>query len=419
MRNKFLINQGKEGKRKQIYQKIIITLLALSVLRLGNLIPLPYFDRQALKEAFSSLDENNYLVRIMAMYSAGSSPFLSFFSLGILPYINASIIIDLLSSFILPLEKIQEEGESGKKTLNFYKKILTFIIASIQGSSLLLYFKDYFYEFNSFSFCFALSTLITGAMLAIFITNKIDTKGIGNGTSIIIFTNIILAFVKKQDLFINSKFIDIFILSFFIFLVSILQKARVNIPLVSARQLAFYEEEDLKKRNLNIKTSFQSDQNGLSIKFNQAGIFPIIVASNIIPFFNFLEGTFFRNLIYLLYNFFVISFNYFYTSIFWDPEKISKQLSKASVSIIDIRPGKETISHLQNIVKSSSLVGGICLAFLGVLYDFFTKFFQLTLLSQLNVSSLMILTGVAFEIQKYLCSLYQSLQDEAIKKYES
>ncbi len=419
MRNKFFISQEKEGKRKQIYKKIIITLLALCILRLGNLIPLPYFDRPALKEAFSALDENNYLVKIMAMYSAGSSSFLSFFSLGILPYINASIIIDLLSSFLLPLEKIQEEGESGRKTLNSYKKILTFIIASIQGASLLLYFKDYFYDFNPFSFCFALSTLVAGAMLAVFITNKIDTKGIGNGSSIIIFTNIILALFKKPDFFINCKFIDIFLLLFFIFLVSILQKARVNIPLVSARQLAFYEEDEGKNKNLNTKSSFNSDQNGLSIKFNQAGIFPIIVASNLIPFFNFLEGSFFRNLIYLLYNFFVISFNYFYTLIFWDPEKISKQLSKASVSIVDIRPGKESISHLQNIVKSSSLVGGICLTFLGLFYDFSTKFFQLTLLNQLNVSSLIILTGVAFEIQKYLCSLYQSLQDEAIKKYES
>ncbi len=118
----------------------------------------------------------------------------------------------------------------------------------------------------------------------------------------------------------------------------------------------------------------------------------------------------------MLYNLFIVSFNYFYTLIFWDPEKISKQLSKASVSVVDTRPGKETLSYLQNLVKSSSLVGGLALSFLVIFYDLSTKFFDFSLLEKVNISSLIILTGVAFDTQKSLCSFYQSLQDESIEK---
>ncbi len=423
MQYKFFNNATKENKRERISQKLLVTLLSLLILRAGNLLPLPGFDLPALEQAFSSLNQNNYLVKIMNMYSSASTPFLTFFSLGIIPYINASIIIDLLTSLITPLEKMQEEGESGKKILNSYKKLLTCFIAAAQGTALLLYFKDYFYNFNSLSFAYCLCILISGAMLVLFITNKIDNKGIGNGTSIIIFSNIILALWKRGQNFLlldSNEINEISLILAFLLFVVILQKGRISIPLVSARQLAFFQEEQEKNKQSNQENiSKKSDENGLAIKYNQAGIFPIIIASNIIPFFSFLANTSFSNLSYLLYNFFIIAFNYFYTLIFWDPDKISKQLSKASVSIVDVRPGKETISYLQNIVKSSSLLGGLSLAFISIIYDFMVKSLQFNLLNQLNISSLIIIAGVAFDIQKYLYSLYQSLQDQPKKKYES
>jgi len=105
----------------------------------------------------------------------------------------------------------------------------------------------------------------------------------------------------------------------------------------------------------------------------------------------------------------VICFNYFYTLVFWDPEKISEQLRKASVSIVNVTPGKETISYLGNVVKASSLLGGIFLCFILLLYELIKQASQSVLLNQLNISSVIILVGVAYELQKTIQSLYKNI----------
>jgi preprotein translocase subunit SecY len=153
-------------------------------------------------------------------------------------------------------------------------------------------------------------------------------------------------------------------------------------------------------------------ESGLSIRLNQAGIFPIIIASNLLPFFSFLtanlgESTKWINS--LFYYCSIVGFNYFYTIVFWDPEKISEQLRKASVSIVNVTPGKETISYLENVVRSTSFIGGILLCLILLLYDLTKQFFNAYLLNQINISSLIILVGVAYEIQKTVRSLFNNI----------
>jgi preprotein translocase subunit SecY len=201
------------------------------------------------------------------------------------------------------------------------------------------------------------------------------------------------------------------ILFFLILLICISQTARINIDVVSARQLAYLE--NVEKGNLR-DTSFNSsflNESGLSIKLNQAGIFPIIIASNLLPFFSILNN--FLGNIYpifnnLFYYFLIIGFNYFYTIVFWDPEKISEQLRKASVSLINITPGKETIGYLENVVRSTSLLGGIYLCIILLLYEVLKQWVGGNLLSQINISSLIILVGVAYELQKNIKALYKN-----------
>jgi preprotein translocase subunit SecY len=105
----------------------------------------------------------------------------------------------------------------------------------------------------------------------------------------------------------------------------------------------------------------------------------------------------------------IVGFNYFYTIVFWDPEKISEQLRKASVSIVNVTPGKETISYLENVVRSTSFIGGILLCLILLLYDLTKQFFNAYLLNQINISSLIILVGVAYEIQKTVRSLFNNI----------
>tara|TARA_A100001035_G_C27781064_1_gene501795 strand:+ start:37 stop:1311 length:1275 start_codon:yes stop_codon:yes gene_type:complete len=399
-------------------KKILITLFVLFIFRFCNTIPLAGIDQEALKKSFLQMENRNSIMQIINMYSGGGgATLLSPFSLGIIPFINASILIDLLTALFPSLEKLQsEEGESGRRKLTFYKKIVTVIFSIIQSVFLIFYLKSYFYNVELINFVYVTLELVAGALLIVWLSNIIDNKGIGNGTSIIIFTNIVVTLIGK-NLFTNISESNLLgaelgFLLFLILLICISQTARINIEVVSARQLAFLE--NIEKRNLSDKltTDFQLKDNGLSIRLNQAGIFPIIIASNLLPFLSYgLENVFgpSKQILNFIYYLLIVGFNYFYTIVFWDPEKISEQLRKASVSVVNVTPGKETISYLDNVVRSTSILGGVFLCLILFMYDSFKGILNSTLLNQLNISSLIILVGVAFEIQKTLKALYKNV----------
>lgn len=417
-KNFSLSNKSKNNPNK----KIILTLLIVFLFRFGNTIPLAGIDQEALKKTFFESDTRNAIMQIINMYSGGGgNTLLSPFSLGIIPFINASILIDLLTALFPALEKLQsEEGEAGRRKLLFYKKGLTLIFSIIQTIFLILYLKPYFYSSDIITFGTIGLELVTGAMLIVWLSNIIDNKGIGNGTSIIIFTNIIVTLVSKNlftDSFLSPLFLlQIVFLLFLMILICISQTARINIDVVSARQLAYLE--NIEKNNVNEKFSkpMQMKDNGLSIRLNQAGIFPIIIASNLLPFFSYFTNGFFNSSILSnsIYYILIIGFNYFYTIVFWDPEKISEQLRKASVSLVNVTPGKETVSYLENVVRSSSIIGGIFLCVILFLYDFVKQFINGPLLNQINISSLIILVGVAYEVQRTIRSLYKNILENSI-----
>jgi preprotein translocase subunit SecY len=408
-------------KQNSPNQKLLITLFILLLFRLGNTLPLAGIDQEALKKSFFQLENRNAIMQIINMYSGGGgNTLLSPFSLGIIPFINASIFVDLLTALFPSLEKLQsEEGETGRRKLNFYKKILTFLFSIVQSCFLIFYLKGYFYRTDFQNFFLIGTELVTGAMLIVWLSNLIDNKGIGNGTSLIIFTNIVvtlnsknllLDFYKSPTLF----FFETTFLLFLIVLICISQTARINIEVVSARQLVFLESLEKKENGINTKQNqnLQVKENVLSIRLNQAGIFPIIIASNLIPFFSIFTNTLPENWKFVsnvIYYFLIVGFNYFYTILFWDPEKISEQLRKASVSVINLTPGRETTFYLENVVRSTSILGGIYLCVILFLYDFFKQSLNGYLLNQINISSLIILVGVAYEIQKTIRSLYKSI----------
>jgi preprotein translocase subunit SecY len=406
-------------------KKILLTLGILLLFRFGNTIPLSGIDQDALKKSFLQLESRNSIMQIINMYSGGGgTTLLSPFSLGIIPFINASILVDLLTALFPSLEKLQsEEGEAGRRKLLFYKKVLTLIFSVVQSGFLIFYLKSYFYNTELFNFALISSELVAGSMFIVWLSNIIDSKGIGNGTSMIIFTNIVVTLISK-NLLINQKFdgvffVEIFFLLFLMILICISQTARINIDVVSARQLAFLE--NIEKSNINQKTTtnfqIKDNGNGLSIRLNQAGIFPIIIASNLIPFISYFvqslsqELKFINNLIYYVL---IIGFNYFYTIVFWDPEKIAEQLRKASVSVVNVTPGRETVSYLENVVRSTSMIGGISLCVILFLYDFFKEIINGSLLNQINISSLIILVGVAYEVQKTIRALYKNVLEVSV-----
>jgi preprotein translocase subunit SecY len=408
----------KNNSRTKAVQKIILTLFILFIYRFGNSLPLYGIDQEALRKSLLEMENRNAIMQIMNMYSGSGANMLTPFSLGIIPFINASILLDLLTALFPALEKLQsEEGEMGRKKIVFYKKLVTLLFSTIQSGFLLFYLQPYLYVNDTFNLGVIGLQLVTGSLFVVWLSNLIDIKGIGNGTSLIIFANIIIGLFTKNNI-INSLtnpniLLEAGTLFVLVFLICISQMARVTIEVVSARQLAFlenFEKKYLDKKKMDI--FFQLKENGLSIRLNQAGIFPIIIASNLLPFIGFFANNIFLNFNLfnsLLYYILIIAFNYFYTSVFWDPEKISEQLRKASVSIVNITPGKDTILYLENIVKSTSLLGGIYLSLILFSYDLIKQILKGGLLTQINISSLIIVVGVAYETQKTIKSLFKNL----------
>lgn len=206
--------------------------------------------KKSLKKSFLQLENKNAIMQIINMYSGGGSSILTPFSLGIIPFINASILIDLLTALFPSLEKLQsEEGESGRKKLIFYKKVTSLVFSIVQTGFLIFYLKPYFYSTDIFNLINIGLEIVTGSMIIIWLSNLIDNKGIGNGTSLIILTNIISTLIGKNILinqsYQNINIVEIAFLLFLMILICISQTARINIDVVSARQLAFLE--NLKK----------------------------------------------------------------------------------------------------------------------------------------------------------------------------
>jgi len=248
-----LINNVFSTNKKQNNptKKIFLTLFILLLFRFGNTIPLAGIDQEALKKSFLQLDTRNSIMQIINMYSGGGgATLLSPFSLGIIPYINASILVDLLTALFPSLEKLQsEEGEIGRRKLTFYKKALTFVFAIVQSLFLIFYLKAYFYNTELTNLALITTELVCGAMIIVWLSSIIDNKGIGNGTSLIIFTNIVVTLISKNLLITqtldNTFLIQVGFLLILMVLICISQTARINIDVVSARQLAFLDRKSV------------------------------------------------------------------------------------------------------------------------------------------------------------------------------
>ena len=411
--NDFFVKQ----KRNSPIRKILITIFILFLFRFETTIPLTAIDQEALRRSLFQLENKNALLQILNLFvGSEKTTLLNPFTLGIIPYINSSILIDLLTTSFPFFEKIKsEEGEAGKRKLLLYKKIGTFIFALVQSIFILVYLKSYFYITTLFSYSLFVSQLVCGSLFVVWLTTLIDKSGIGNGTSLIIFSNIISSLLNKK-LVENFEWtflslLELCVLFGFVFLICLSQSAKINIEVVSARQLSFLKNNTKTKLIQEPGLEFENKEVGLLLRLNQAGIFPLIIASNLLPFLSSVMNNVFESIPFLkngIYYFLIITFNYFYTIIFWDPEKISEQLRKTSVSLVNIRPGKETLAYLEKLVFLTSLLGGIFLCGLLISYDFIKDFIHGSILSQINISSLIIFVGISYELQKTIRALYKN-----------
>lgn len=329
---------------------------------------------------------------------------LSIFTLGIIPYINSSIVIQSLTSIFPYLQQLQkEEGERGKRKIKQYSRTLTCIFAIIQSLSISFSLKPFIFNWN-FDICFEITlTLVTGAMIVLWLSDLITEKGIGNGSSIILALNIISTLPNTFKTIFNSGTYSSVLFTFLTFTFLIigiiyLQEGVKIIPLISSKQL-------LAKRNRRLnKISY------LPLRINQVGVMPIIFTSTFFSFFTIIINNFFNllnlssflnysllvKLIYAILNFIlIIIFSFFYSSLMLNPIEIAKELNTMGVTIRNIRPGQQTASYLKKNLKRLTMIGSVLLAIFGTFPIIGNTY-------GLSITSLIILISVIIEIARQI-----------------
>lgn len=408
-------------KVEELRKRILLTLTLILVYRVGSFVVLPGVNYTALMNA-QAQGGQNALETLLSLFSGGGFTNASVMALGIMPYISASIIMQLLGMAVPAVQKMQNEGESGRKRINNYTRILTIIICALQAPSYLTLYVESKnampLDASTFWWTQTILVLIAGSMFAVWLGERITDKGIGNGISLLITVGILArlpeAFVAEIG--INKGNLIMIVLEIVAFMIVILGTILIvqgvrKIPLNTAKRVVGARAVDE-----------QGARSYLPIKVNASGVMPIIFAQAImtIPVMIFASGEadggnfISRNLgdIYgvsynVLLALLIIVFTYFYTAIMINPRKIADDLKRSGGFIPGVRPGEETAEYIDSLVSRITLPGSMFLAAIAILpsiaklagvNDAFAMFFGGT--------SILIMVGVVLDtlqqIESYL-----------------
>ena len=399
--------------------RILTTLSFLLIFRVGSYVVLPGVDSDALSAA--SAAGGGGIADLLAMFTGGAFSRASIFALGIMPYISASIIMQLMSIAVPAVQKMQKEGESGRKKINQFTRLLTIVICVFQAPGYILTSVDASARPDSFVWLVTSVIILTaGCLFVMWLGERITDRGIGNGISLLIMIGIIsslpFAFIQEFVARTNNGGLVIFIIEIFAllivigFTILIIQGVR-RIPLQFARKIAGTSRKEV-----------SGARQYLPLKLNSTGVMPIIFAQAImfIPLYigqaaesqnailvelaNF--GGFWYNFLFVVV---IVAFTYLYTAITINPTSIADDLKRNGGFIPGIRPGQETENYIDQMLSKLTLPGALSLALIAILPAFamlagvkqqFSIFFGGT--------SLLIMVGVVLDtlqqIESYLLS---------------
>jgi preprotein translocase subunit SecY len=403
--------------RDIILKRLLVTLGVLLFIRVGTFLPVPGINHSDLAFYIQSHSVTRSLV---STFSGDDTFVIGLFTLNIFPYINASILVQLILGFSPKLAKLQKEGDlEGRRSINRLTRFITLIWAVIQSVSLALYLKQILFDWD-YNLAFEIvAWLTTGAMIVLWLSELITDYGLGNGASLLIYTNIIssLPNLSKKIFVENSENITLFsgvgiALLIFASLYGIvfLQEGVRIIPLISSKQLTQSSSQDSVTSN-----------NYIPLRFNQAGVMPIILTTAILvvpsyvsnlgllPKINLpvnLES--FTFLYWIGYFALILLFSSFYSTIVLNPKDISDQLQKMAVTIPGVRPGIQTTFYLKQVMKRITLVGATMLATLATVPNFIESTLSITSLNGLSTTSLLILAGVVLDLVREVKNIYYS-----------
>ncbi|MBR3315176.1 MAG: preprotein translocase subunit SecY [Atopobiaceae bacterium] len=400
-------------KVKELREKILISVGILAIYRFGAYLPVPGIPFRGMLSAYQSAATTSGALAVLNLFSGGALSRVSVFALGIMPYITAQIIFQMMQAVIPSLQALAQEGESGQRKITQYTRYLTVVLALINAIGYLFLFKSSAYglDFSGLPFpgwiedIIIVGSLLTGAIIIMWLGEVMTQRGIGNGMSLIIFVNImsglpvaLIQSVQGNEHGALITAITVAIILIIIPVIVYIERGQRRIPIQYAKRV-------VGRRIMGAQATY------LPIKVNTAGVVPIIFASSIL-YFPAQIAVFFPNVQWMqdfantiasgwvnwvLSVFLIVFFAYFYTSMVFNPEETADQLRKSGGFIPGVRPGKATAEYIQNVLNHITLPGAVFMAAIAVVPSIVFSFTGNALVQSFGGTSILIMVGVAMD----------------------
>ena len=416
------------SKNNDLRNRILFTILILSIYRLGTYIPLPGIDPESLKTLMSSNQKG--LLGMFNIFSGGAVSRMAIFALGIMPYISSSIIMQLLTGVSETFKNLKNQGEIGRKKITQYTRYGTVLLATVQGYGVSVGLENSgVIAMDSIGY-FRLTTIVTlvaGTIFLMWLGEQITQRGIGNGISLIIFSGIVAEIPRalastfelgRTGALSASTIISIFILiiltvGFIVFIERSIRKILINYP----------------KRQMGTKI-YGGESSHLPLKINTAGVIPAIFASALLLLpitfsnFGFSESDSFidfsslfaqgKPLYMLLYASGIIFFSFFYTSIVFNPKETAENLRRYGGYIPGIRPGDRTAFYIEDVLTKLTTIGALYLTLVCLMPEFLISKYPIPF--YLGGTSILIVVVVAMDTVSQVQTRLMSQQYESLIK---
>lgn len=420
---------GNQKGLDELWARLRFLALAIVIYRIGTHIPVPGFDPDRLVELFTQ-NQGTFL-GLFNMFSGGALERMSILALGVMPYISASIIMQLLAATVPALEQLKKEGDSGRRTINQYTRYGTVFLALIQGTGMSVSFasQGLAYEVDTLFYLVAIASLVAGAVFLMWLGEQITERGIGNGISMLIFAGIVagipgaigqaLESARQGD--INP------IMLVFVLLIAIAVVYFVVFIERGQRRLTVNYAQRQGRKAYNAQTSH------LPLKVNMAGVIPAIFASSMLLFPTSISQWFGQGanapgwlqdvailigpgqpLYILLFSSLIIFFSFFYTALMYNPREVADNLKKGGAYLPGIRPGEHTAKYIDMVTTRLTLIGGVYITLICLMPQFLNVYFNVPF--YLGGTSLLIAVVVTMDFMAQVQSHLMSQQYDSLMK---
>ncbi len=425
--------EGASGVNKaglgELFAKLRFVFLAIVVYRIGTHIPVPGIDPAQLSALFNQ--NQGTILGLANMFSGGALERMSILALGIMPYISASIIMNLMSAVTPSLEALKKEGESGRRKISQYTRYLTVVLALIQSTGMTVGMANQglAYSATALFYLIAITSLVTGAVFMMWLGEQITEKGIGNGISLLIFAGIVAGLPSAIGQSLEQARqgeINILLLLFILGLAIAVIYMVVFIERGQRRITVNYAKRQQGRK------MYQAQSSHLPLKVNMSGVIPAIFASSILLFPASIAQWFGSSgsadwlqdlavaigpgqpLNILLFTVFIVFFCFFYTALMFNPEEVADNLKRSGAFVPGIRPGQQTANFIDEVLTRLTVFGSAYIALVCLLPQFLVVMWNVPF--YLGGTSLLIVVVVVMDFMAQVQSHLMSHQYDSVMK---